>query len=88
VNTTLTAYGLYADEASGAKRGGNPPPYLEIARIEASTSPSDVPQRTRSVNISTKLGSLSAGLAQVFKTYWWVPAGFAVLVLVRSILGG
>ena len=81
MNTTLTAYGLYADEASGAKQGSNPPLYLEIARIEA-------PQRTRSADISRNLGSLGAGLAQVFKAYWWVPAGFAVLVLVRSILGG
>jgi hypothetical protein len=88
VNTTLTAYGLYADEASGANRGGSPPHYLEIARIEASTSSSYVPQRTRSANISIKMGGLSAGLAKVVKTYWWVPAGFAVLVLVRSIIGG
>ena len=26
--------------------------------------------------------------AQVAKAYWWVPAGFAVLVLLRSIIGG
>jgi hypothetical protein len=66
----------------------HPPHYLEIARIEASSSPVDAPQRTRSVNISMNLGSLSAGLAQVFKTYWWVPAGFTVLILLRTILRG
>ncbi len=32
--------------------------------------------------------SLSRRSAQVVKAYWWVPAGFAVLVLLRSILGG
>lgn len=88
MNTTFTAYGLYADEASGAKRGGKPPHYLEIARIEASTSPAEAPQGPRSANININLGGLSAGLAQVLKTYWWVPAGFAVLVLARSIIGG
>ena len=64
----------------------HPPHYLEIARIERSTSPTDVPPRTRSISMSINLDSLSAGLAQVFKVYWYVPAGFAVLVLARSIV--
>jgi hypothetical protein len=65
----------------------HPPHYLGIARIGGSTSPTDVPQRTRSASISINLGSLSAGLAQVFKAFWYVPAGFAVLVLLRLIIG-
>jgi hypothetical protein len=31
---------------------------------------------------------VSPRFAQVVKTYWWVPAGFAVMVLLRSIMGG
>jgi hypothetical protein len=31
--------------------------------------------------------SLSTRSAQVVKAYWWVPAGFAVLVLLRAITG-
>ena len=25
---------------------------------------------------------------QVVKTFWWIPAGFAIFVLLRSIMGG
>jgi hypothetical protein len=66
----------------------HPPHYLAIARIERSTSPADVPQRARLASIRIDLSSLSAGLAEVFKVYWYVPAGFAVWVLVRAIMGG
>jgi hypothetical protein len=31
---------------------------------------------------------VSPRFAQVVKTFWWVPAGFAVLVLLRAIMGG
>ena len=34
------------------------------------------------------LGSLGTRPARVVKTFWWVPAGAAVLILVRSIIGG
>ena len=64
------------------------PHYLEIARIQASAPRAHVPQRTPSANLSMNLGSLSAGLAQVFKVFWFVPAGFTVLVLARVVLGG
>ncbi len=32
--------------------------------------------------------SLSRRSARVVKAYWWLPAGFAVLVLLRAIIGG
>jgi hypothetical protein len=38
--------------------------------------------------MSINLGNLSARSVQVSKAFWWVPAGFAVLVLLRSIMGG
>jgi hypothetical protein len=68
----------------------HPPHYVEIARIEASAppAPANVPQRRLTADRAINLDSLIAGFAQFFKTYWWVPAGFAVLVLVRSIMGG
>jgi hypothetical protein len=34
------------------------------------------------------LGSLSTRTSQAVRAYWWVPAGFAVMVLLRSIMGG
>ena len=69
------------------------PHYAEIARIQAAALPSAAPQFRRSIDISSidislDLGSLSDRFSQLLKTYWYVPAGFAVLVLARSILGG
>jgi hypothetical protein len=32
--------------------------------------------------------SWSARPLKIAQTYWWVPAGFAVLVLLRTIVGG
>jgi hypothetical protein len=32
--------------------------------------------------------SLSTRSAQVVNAYWWLPAGLAVLVLLRAIIGG
>jgi hypothetical protein len=32
--------------------------------------------------------SLSTRTAKAVRAYWWVPAGFAVLILLRSIMGG
>jgi hypothetical protein len=45
-------------------------------------------QTIRSAARKSNMGSLTARSGQVIKTYWWVPAGFAVLVLLRSIMGG
>jgi len=33
-------------------------------------------------------GGLSTGPARIVKTFWWVPAGIAVLFVSRFILGG
>jgi hypothetical protein len=80
----------------------HPPHYLMLARVDQPTSPAYIPQPTRSADSSSALAGLKARLAnsridlggfsersgQVVKAYWWVPAGFAVLVLLRSILGG
>ena len=33
-------------------------------------------------------GRVSPRAAQAVQTYWWVPAGIAVLILFRSIIGG
>ena len=86
INPLLTDHAqMQHRELSGE---AHPPHYLEIARIEGLASSVHVPQSTRSVNISINLGSLSPGLAQAFKVYWYVPAGFAVLVLARFIIGG
>jgi hypothetical protein len=83
---------LLTDEAQRKHRELNwethPPHYLALARIERSTSPTDVPQRARLASMSIDLRSLSARLAELFKVYWYVPAGFATLLLVRSIMGG
>ena len=40
------------------------------------------------VKAGINLDSLSARSGQVVKAYWWMPAGFAVLLLLRSIMGG
>ena len=77
------------------------PHYVSLTRVDGQLSPADLMQPARSASVGADLGSmgnrsvswgidleaLSARLGQVVKAYWWVPAGFAVLVLVRSILG-
>lgn len=80
----------------------HPPHYVNLVRDDGQLSPADLMQPARSAVISADRGSLStrsldwgidleglsARLGQLVKVYWWVPAGFAVLVMVRSILGG
>ena len=48
--------------------------------------------RVRSLSDATvtalDIRNLSTSSARAIKTYWWVPAGIAVLILVRSIIGG
>jgi hypothetical protein len=48
--------------------------------------------RVRSLSDATATAleshSLSRRSARAIKTYWWVPAGIAALILVRSIFGG
>jgi len=34
------------------------------------------------------MGSLSTRSARAVKTYWWVPAGIAVIFMLRVIIGG
>jgi hypothetical protein len=80
----------------------HPPHYANLFHNDGKLSPADLMQPARSASSGENLGSLSTrsrnwgidleGLSgrfgQLVKVYWWVPAGFAVLVLVRSILGG
>ena len=37
--------------------------------------------------VTLDIRRVSPRSAQVVKNFWWVPAGFAVLVLLRSIMG-
>jgi hypothetical protein len=82
---------LLTDEAQRKHRELNgethPPHYLAIAGFDRVTSPTGVPQPKRSASIRLNLDSLSAGLVRLFRAYWYVPAGFAVLVLARLIMG-
>ena len=80
----------------------HPPHYAVLADTDGPASPNGGRQRTSAAKISinldswrtrwadigTDLGDLSVRLGESARAYWWVPAGFAVLVLVRSIVGG
>jgi hypothetical protein len=48
--------------------------------------------RVRSLSDATATAleghNLSRRSARAIKTYWWVPAGIAVLILVQSVIGG
>ena len=39
-------------------------------------------------SVGVSIPDLGTRPARAVKTYWWVPAGIAVLILVRSIIGG
>ena len=54
INPLLTDYAQMKHRELNGET--HPPHYLEIARIEASMSPADVPQRTRSAGIGINLG--------------------------------
>jgi hypothetical protein len=49
---------------------------------------SDQPRRQFNFQFPSVAGSLGRRTAQFTRNYWWVPAGFAMLFLVRTILGG
>jgi len=61
---------------------------LNLARASRPKLVDDRSDNTSSVTSGVNLGSFSARSGQAVKAYWWVPAGFAVLVLLRSIVGG
>lgn len=57
---------------------------LRLARAKAL---GDLSQSPGSATSALNVGSLSTRSAQVVKAYWWVPAGFAVLVFLRAVIG-
>jgi hypothetical protein len=61
---------------------------LKLSRINRSKTLDNLSQMPGSATDALSLGRLSALTSRTVRAYWWVPAGFAVLVLVRSILGG
>jgi hypothetical protein len=58
---------------------------LRFARAKAL---GDLSQSPGSATSALNVGSLSTRTSQAVRAYWWVPAGFAVMVLLRSIMGG
>ena len=60
---------------------------LKFVRASRPKSLDDLAQGSSSATGNLNLGSSSARSGQVVKAYWWVPAGFAVLVLLRAIIG-
>ena len=59
------------------RAGGNG--YRFLARIRSIAGATD---------FTLSIPSLSTRSAEAVKAFWWVPAGAAVLILLRSIVGG
>jgi hypothetical protein len=83
---------LLADEVQRKHRERNgeahPPHALNLSRASHPKALDDLSQSPGSATSAPNLGRLSTRAAQVVRAYWWVPAGFAALVLLGSIMGG
>ena len=60
---------------------------VKLTRARRQQALGDLSQSPGSATSAFNLGSLSTRTSQAVRAYWWVPAGFAVLVLLRAIIG-
>ena len=60
---------------------------VRFARASRPKALGELSQSPGSATSAFNLGSLSTRTSQAVRAYWWVPAGFAVLVLLRAIIG-
>ena len=61
---------------------------VKLALVSRAKVLGDVSQNPGSPNSVLNFGNLSRRTTQTAQAYWWVPAGFAVMILLRTILGG